>query len=196
MDSYITGKMIKELRESKKMTQQELAEKICVSDKTISKWETCKGLPDISLIEPLAKALDVSITELMKGEYIKNNNKNANMLKSNFYVCPVCGNVIYGIGDSIISCCGITLPKLETESPDDNHRIDCEIIENEYYINVQHDMTKKHYISFISYVSNDRVEIVKLYPEQNAEARFLKRGRGIIYIYCNKDGLMKINLDK
>ena len=70
----ITGKMIKELRESKKMTQQELAEKICVSDKTISKWETCKGLPDISLIEPLAKALDVSIIELMKGEYIKNNN--------------------------------------------------------------------------------------------------------------------------
>ena len=86
MDSYITGKMIKELRESKKMTQQELAEKICVSDKTISKWETCKGLPDISLIEPLAKALDVSIIELMKGEYIKNNNKNANMLKSHFYV--------------------------------------------------------------------------------------------------------------
>ena len=196
MDSYITGKMIKELRESKKMTQQELAEKICVSDKTISKWETCKGLPDISLIEPLAKALDVSIIELMKGEYIKNNNKNANMLKSSFYVCPVCGNVIYGIGDSIISRCGITLPKLEAESPDDNHRIDCEIIENEYYINVQHDMTKKHYISFIAYVSNDRVEIVKLYPEQNAEARFLKRGRGIIYIYCNKDGLMKINLDK
>ena len=42
----------------------------------------------------------------------------------------------------------------------------------------------------IKYIANDRCEIQKLYPEQNAEARFLNRGKGVIYCYCNKDGLI------
>ena len=65
-----------------------------LNDKTIGKWETGKGFPDISLIEPLAKALKVSIIELVNGEYTKNHNKSSNMLKSNFSVCPICGNII------------------------------------------------------------------------------------------------------
>lgn len=51
-------------------------------------------------------------------------------------------------------------------------------------------MNKKHYISFIAYVKANRVEIIKLYPKQNAEMRCAK-GAGIIYAYCNKDGLFK-----
>ena len=191
MNNYITGKIIKELREKGQLTQMQLAEKINVSDKTISKWETGKGLPDIALIEPLSKALKVSVIELMKGEYIINQNKSSNMLKSNFSVCPICGNIIHTMGENINSCCGINLPILEAESENEQHKINCEIIENEYYISINHDMTKDHYISFIAYVTNDRCEIQKLYPEQNAEARFLKRGTGIIYAYCNKDGLIK-----
>ena len=191
MNNYITGKIIKELRERKQLTQVELADIIGVSDKTISKWETGKGLPDISLIEPLAKALEVSIIELMNGEYITNQNKAGNMLKSNFSVCPICGNIIHTMGENINSCCGINLPILEAELENEKHTINCETIENEYYISLEHEMTKDHYISFIAYVTNNRCEIVKLYPEQNVEARFLKRGKGIIYAYCNKDGLIK-----
>ena len=191
MNNYITGKIIKELRERKQLTQVELADVIGVSDKTISKWETGKGLPDISLIEPLAKALEVSIIELMNGEYITNQNKAGNMLKSNFSVCPICGNIIHTMGENINSCCGINLPILEAELENEKHTINCETIENEYYISLEHEMTKDHYISFIAYVTNNRCEIVKLYPEQNVEARFLKRGKGIIYAYCNKDGLIK-----
>ena len=191
MNNYITGKIIKELREKEQLTQMELAEIINVSDKTISKWETGKGLPDISLIEPLAKALKVSVIELMNGEQITNQNKASNMLNSKFSVCPICGNIIHTMGENINSCCGINLPILEADIENEKHKINCEIIENEYYISINHDMTKDHYISFIAYVTNDRCEILKLYPEQNAEARFLKRGTGIIYAYCNKDGLIK-----
>lgn len=191
MNNYITGKIIKELREKQNMTQSELAEMLSISDKTISKWETGKGLPDISLIEPLSKALKVSVIELMNGECINNNNKSSNMLKSKFSVCPICGNIIHTMGENINSCCGITLPILEAEEEDNKHMIKCEQVENENYITVNHDMTKQHYISFISYVTCDRCEIVKLYPEQNAEVRFMKRGSGIIYVYCNKDGLYK-----
>ncbi len=191
MNNYITGKIIKELREKEQLTQVELANIINVSDKAISKWETGKGLPDISLIEPLSKALKVSVIELMNGEYISNKNKSSNMLKSKFSVCPICGNIIHTMGENINSCCGINLPILEAEPENEKHMINCELIENELYISIKHEMNKEHYISFIAYVTNDRCEIQKLYPEQNAEARFLKRGKGIIYVYCNKDGLIK-----
>ncbi|MBO4897888.1 MAG: helix-turn-helix domain-containing protein [Clostridia bacterium] len=191
MNNYITGKIIKELREKQNQTQAELGNIIGVSDKTVSKWETGKGLPDISLIEPLSSALKVSVIELMSGEYIINQNKSANMLKSKFSVCPICGNIIHSMGESLISCCGISLPQLDSEDENEDHKINCEYIENEYYVTVGHEMTKEHYISFIAYVTGGRCEIQKLYPEQTAEARFLKRGRGKIIVFCNKDGLFK-----
>lgn len=194
MNNYITARIIKELREREHLTQSELANIIGVSDKTVSKWETGKGLPDITLIEPLSKALKVSVIEFMQGEYIINQNKSGNMLKSKFSVCPVCGNIIHSIGQNINSCCGINLPVLEAETENEKHIINCQTIENEFYIWVNHDMTKEHYISFIAYITDDRCEIVKLYPQQNAETRFFKRGKGIIYIYCNKDGLIKKNI--
>lgn len=162
-----------------------------LNDKTIGKWENGKGFPDISLIEPLAKSLKVSIIELVNGEYTKNHNKSSNMLKSNFSVCPICGNIIYTIGENINFCCGINLPILEADLENNEHIINCDIVENEYFISIEHEINKEHYISFIAYITNDRCEIVKLYPEQNAEARYFKRGKGIIYAYCNKDGLIK-----
>ena len=194
MNNYVTGKIIKELREKQNITQSQLASIINVSDKTISKWETGKGLPDISLIEPLSSALRVSVIELMNGELITNNNKASNMLKSNFSVCPICGNIIHTMGESVNTCCGITLPVIEAEKANAEHVINHSVIEieNELFITINHEMTKDHYISFVAYITDNRCEIVKLYPEQNAEARFLNRGKGIIYAYCNKDGLFSI----
>ncbi|MBQ9849824.1 MAG: helix-turn-helix domain-containing protein [Clostridia bacterium] len=191
MDNYITGATIKRLREAKGITQTQLAEQIGVSDKAVSKWETAKGLPDITLIEPLAKALGVSVMELMSGDTVINKNISSNILRSKFYVCPVCGNVIRTTGDTVISCCGITLPPLEAEEVDEAHGITVEKVEDEHFITVSHEMTKTHFISFIAYLTSDRVQFVKFYPEGNAETRLQLRGRGYLYIYCNKHGLMK-----
>ena len=191
MNPYITGATIKRLREMKGLTQQQLAEEIGVSSKAISKWETAKGLPDISLIEPLSKALGVSVMELMSGETVINRNASSNLLLSKFYVCPVCGNIIHTTGEAVISCCGIALPPLEAEEADGEHSINIENVEDEKFITVNHEMTKKHFISFLAYVTTDRVQFVKLYPEGNAESRMQFRGRGYLYIYCNKHGLMK-----
>lgn len=188
MNTYVTSTTIKSLREKQKLTQAELAEKLGVSSKTISKWETAKGLPDISLLQPLAQALNISVIELMNGEHIVNKNISANMLRAKFYVCPVCGNVIYSIGNSVISCCGITLPALEAEIADNSHTVNIMAVEDEHFVKVEHSMNKNHYISFIAYATSDRVQIVKLYPEGNAETRFPLRGRGILYWYCNRHG--------
>ena len=191
MNTYITGSAIKQLRDKKGMTQQQLADTIGVSDKAVSKWETGRGLPDISLIEPLSKALGVSVMELMSGDAVINNNASGNMLRSKFYVCPVCGNIIHCMGDTVISCCGITLPPLEAEDTDDEHLITIEKVEDEHFITVSHPMTKQHYISFMAFVSSDRLQLVKLYPESNAETRMQLRGHGFLYICCNRHGLMK-----
>ena len=191
MDTYITGQTIKNLREKKGFTQAELADKLGVTDKAISKWETAKGLPDITLIEPLAKALSVSVMELMTGNAVVNKNISSNILRSKFYVCPLCGNIIRTTGNAVISCCGITLPPLEAEDTDDEHSITIEKVEDEKFITVNHDMTKEHFISFVAYLTLDRVQFVKFYPEGNAETRLNFRGRGYLYIYCNKHGLMK-----
>ena len=194
MDKYITGSVIRKIRESKKMTQEELAEKIYVSSKAVSKWENAQGFPDISLIEPLSKALDISVIELLSGEHIQNQNRASNMFKSKFYVCPICANIIQSVGEAVISCCGITLPPLEAEMPDTAHPIRLETVEDEYYITVDHPMTKEHYISFMAAVSDQGIQFVRLYPQGNAEARFKISRVKYIYAYCNRHGLFKVKI--
>lgn len=188
---YVTGKTIKKLREQQKITQKELAEKINVSDKTISKWETEKGLPDVAIIEDLARALGTSIAELLTGDIRMNENTTGNMKKLHFYVCPVCGNIITSVGQGSFSCCGITLPEQEPEKEDENHVIHVETVDNEYYITMKHPMTKEHYISFAAYITSGSSEIVKLYPEQDISIRFRKKGHGILCFYCNRHGMYK-----
>ncbi len=193
MNQYVTGAVIKELREKNKMTQLQLAEKLGVSDKSVSKWENSRGLPDISLLEPIAKAFRISVTELISGNIIHNANVSANILRSKFYVCPICGNVIYSMGEAAVHCHGIQLMPLETEPSDEHHMAFIERVEDEYYVRIDHSMTKEHYISFVAAVSSDDMQIVKLYPEGNAEARFKLRGVRRIFFYCNHDGLFSID---
>ena len=194
MMNYITGKVIKELREKNGLTQKNLAEMLQVSDKTVSKWENERGLPDIGIISELAEALHISVAELLAGGYIVNDNKACNMKKSVFYVCPICGNIIMSAGEGAFSCCGVKLPALEAEENVQNHAVMIQTIENEYVISMTHEMRKQHYISFAAYVSADTVQIVKLYPEQDMQARFMRKGHGVIYIYCNRHGLISIKI--
>lgn len=190
MNHYITGSTIKTLREKKQFTQAKLAAMLGVSDKAVSKWETGKGLPDITLIEPLASALGVSVIELMSGEHRENRNVAGNLLRSKFYVCPICGNILHASGNAVVSCCGVTLPPLEAENCDEAHSVTVQPVEDEHLITVNHEMTKSHFISFIAWVTTDRVQIVKLYPESDAQIRLQLRGMGRLYLYCNRHGLM------
>ncbi|MBQ5441827.1 MAG: helix-turn-helix domain-containing protein [Firmicutes bacterium] len=194
MDRYITGDVIKKLRESKKLTQEELAGKLFVTSKAISKWETGKGYPDVSLLEPLAEALGISVIELLSGNDVKNANKSANVARSKIYVCPVCGNVIHSLGDAVISCCGVILPALESEEPDEEHRIKVEVVEDEYYVTVDHPMTKDHYISFFAALSDQGVQILKLYPQGPCDGRFKINRVKYLLAYCNRHGLFRVKM--
>ena len=196
MNQYVTGAVIKKLREKHQLTQAELAKKLNISDKTVSKWETAKGYPDISLLEPIAKTFGISITELISGNAINNVNVSANVMRSKFYVCPVCGNSIHSMGEAVIQCHGIILTPCQAEETDENHKIFIERVEDEYYVRIEHDMTKQHYISFIAALSPDKLQMVKLYPEGNPEARVKVNGVKKILFYCNRDGLFSISVVK
>lgn len=196
MNQYVTGTVIKELREKHHLTQAELAKKLNVSDKTVSKWETAKGYPDLSLLEPIANVFGISIAELLSGYAVENVNVSANMLRSKFYVCPICGNIIHSMGEAVIHCHGVLLTPCQAEEIDENHKILIERVEDEFYVQVEHDMSKQHYISFIAALSSDKIQMTRLYPEGNAETRFKINGVKKILFYCNRDGLFSINISR
>lgn len=185
---------LKELRSSRGLTQEELAEALFVSRTAISKWESGKGYPDITLLEPIADAFSVSVAELLSGTTVSNSNVSANVMRSKFYVCPVCGNVIHSMGEAVIHCHGVLLQPAIPEETDENHKIFLERVEDEYFVRIEHEMSKKHYISFIAAASADRMQMVKLYPEGNAEARFKINGVKKLYFYCNRDGLFSMEI--
>ena len=189
MDRYVTGGVIRRLREKRKLTQEELAGMIHVSGKAVSKWETGAGFPDISLLEPLSEALGISVIELLSGEDIRNSNKHSDILRSEFRVCPVCQNVLFSVGEAVVSCCGVTLPPVEAEPEDEEHKISMQIIEDEIFVSVSHPMEKEHYISFIAAISDQGIMLVKLYPEGPAEARFKISRIKKICVYCNRHGM-------
>jgi len=193
MNNYVTGAAIRNLRERKGLTQEALAARIHVSAKAVSKWETGKGFPDISLLEPLAGALDISVIELLSGEDVRNRNRAFNMLRSVWYVCPACGNVIFATGEAVISCCGIVLPPLEAERADEGHPFRAEEIEDEICVSMDHPMTREHHLSFLAAVSDQGTQIVKLYPEGGAEARFKRARVRELYACCNRHGLFRLS---
>ena len=183
------GKLIYNLRKEKDMTQKQLADLMNISDKTISKWERGLGCPDVSLLPELSQLLGVNIEEILSGKIELNKIIGGNMKKLTFYVCPQCNNLMTATGDANISCCGKRLEALVAAKVNENHSLTIEPVEDELYISSFHDMKKEHYLSFVAYVTGDRVFIVKQYPEWNMQFRFHKLGHSKLYFHCSNHGL-------
>lgn len=194
MDLLKTGGLIAKLRREKGLTQKEVAEKLGVCPKTISKWETGRGFPDVVLIPKLSEIFEVDISKLIEGEMPKKKTEVGNVKRTKFYVCEKCGNILTAMGDSEIICCGRKLSPLKATQSDDAHALSIEKIEDDYYITFSHPMTKEHYISFFSYIRFDRVLTIKLYPEQDGELRFPQMRGGKLYYYCNTHGLFEAKI--
>ena len=194
MDLLKTGKLISKLRHEKGLTQKDVADRLGICSKTVSKWETGHGFPDVSLICELSKIFNVDISKLLDGEMPATKTQTGNVLKTRFYVCKECGNLLTSMGDADILCCGRKLSKLNANAPDEAHKLNLQKVEDEYYITFSHPMTKEHFISFVSYVRFDRVLTVKLYPEQEGELRFHRMRGGKMYYYCNNHGLFELKI--
>jgi DNA-binding XRE family transcriptional regulator/desulfoferrodoxin (superoxide reductase-like protein) len=188
------GNLIHTLRKEKGMTQKQLADKLNISDKTISKWERGLGCPDVSLLAELSDVLLVNIVKILAGDLTPSAMDGGNMKKVGFSVCPMCNNVLFSTSEANISCCGRILSTLITKAENDSHTMSVEEIEDDYFITINHEMTRTHFISFVAFIGYDRVLLVKLYPEQNAEVRFPKMYGSKILAYCNEHGLFECRI--
>lgn len=189
MDSSKIGSLILKLRKEKGLTQKQLAEKMNLSDRTISKWERGQGCPDISLLKQLSFLLDVNIEHILDGELTINNFVGGNMKKSTYYVCPSCYNIALSTGNATISCCGRKLEPLSPMKASKEEQLKITPVEDEWYISSDHPMNKEHYISFIAFATGDQIQIIKQYPEWALQIRLPKKKHGILLWYCTKHGL-------
>ena len=189
MDNTKIGKLIYALRNEKSMTQLQLAELMNISDKTVSKWERGLGCPDVSLLLELSNIFNVDLSEMLSGQIAVNDVHGGNMKRIKVYVCPNCGNVITALTDTSISCCGKKLLPLELKKAEITDRLTVEIIENDYYISTDHEMTGEHYISFVALMSDDTVMMRKQYPEWDMQVRIPCFAHGRLIWYCTQHGL-------
>lgn len=189
MDHTKIGKLIYTLRKEKGLTQLQLAEAMHISDKTVSKWERGLGCPDVSLLCELSKILNVDLSELLRGQLTSNDILGGSMKRIKFYVCPNCGNILTALSDTAISCCGKKLLPLELKKPNAADRLSVKIIENEFFISANHEMTKEHYISFVALITDDTLILRKQYPEWDLQARIPFFAHGQLVWYCTRHGL-------
>ena len=194
MDNKKTGELILKLRTEKSLTQKQLAELLSVSDKAVSKWERGQGLPDISLLSKLSEIFGVNIEVLLNGDIPSSAFTAGNMKKTKFYVCPICGNITICTGNAQITCCSRRLDEIIPKNPDTAHSLEISTVEDEWFVTSSHTMKKGHYISFIAFASDDRLQIIKQYPEWNLSARIPVLRHGLLLWYCTKDGLFYKNI--
>ena len=143
------------------------------------------------LLKQLADVLGISLDRLLTGILPVNTFVEGNMKKSKFYVCADCGNVVISTGNAEVSCCGRKIPPLEMKKAEPERKLHVEQIEDEWYVTAPgRSMTKEEYISFVAFLTGDSAHIVKQYPEWDMQARFKKRGHGMLVWYSGTEGLM------
>ena len=189
MDNSKVGSLIRKLRKEHGLTQLQLAEKLHISDKTVSKWERGMGCPEVSLIAELSKVFEVDLQGLLSGELRRNSILSGNLKRMKFYVCPDCGNLVTAFTNTSVFCCGRKQKEMIPVKASEPERLNVEIIDNEYFITADHEMTKEHYISFVALITSDAVMLKKQYPQWDLQARIPFFAHGRLLWYCTRHGL-------
>ena len=189
MDQIRTGRLIRQLRTDCGLTQKQLAERINVSDKAVSKWECGSGCPDVSLLTELAEVLGPDVRTLLTGEIDKNESEKGNMKDLRFYVCGECGNIITASSDAQISCCGRALSPLEAKEASETEKLKVTETDGEWYITSNHPMTKEHHIAFVAHLDDSSVTLRRCYPEWDLQLRMPLFRTGRLVWYCTECGL-------
>jgi len=189
MDCAKVGGLIRSLRLEKGMTQRALAEKLNLSDKTISKWERGLGCPDVALLAALSCLLGVDLASMLAGNLSANEADGGNMKKTKYFVCPQCGGIALCTGGAEISCCGRRLEPLEMIKAAPEEKLRVEAVEDEWYITGDHPMEKDNYIAFVAFQTGGKVELIRQYPEWNLDLRIKRRGHGQLVFYSTSLGL-------
>lgn len=176
MDNIRTGALIRRLRRELGLTQLQLAGRLGVSDKAVSKWERGLGSPEVSTLPRLSQVLGVDLARMLQGDLTPNDLVGGNMKKLNYYACPACGGLTFCTGAAEVSCCGRKLSPLTPRKSGAEERLRVEEVETDWFITSSHPMRKENYISFVAFATGDRLQVVKQYPEWDLQLRIPRRG--------------------
>lgn len=191
MDQMKTGSLIRALRTERGMTQLELARALGVTDRAVSKWERGLGCPEVSLLSGLSRLLGVPLERLLEGDMDEQEPKGGTMRNLKFYVCPQCGNLLTASGEAALSCCGRHLEALTPQTPDPDHQLQVEQVEDEWFFTAPHPMEKGHHLSFAALVTGEQLTLVRRWPEWDFQVRLPRRGHGMLYWCCTQHGLFR-----
>ena len=190
MDQQKIGRLIRRLRKERGWTQLQLAEKMHISDKTVSKWECGAGCPELSLLPELSRLFCADLEQLLAGELAQNGPQAGNMKKMRFHVCPVCGNLVLSLKDAGVSCCGKKLAALAPQKAEGPEKLRVEQVENDFFITASHPMERDHYLSFAALLTGAALVVRKTYPEWDFQVRIPVLAHGTLLWYCTRHGLL------
>lgn len=194
MEPVLLGELIRSLRHERGLTQRELAQQLCVTDKAVSKWERGSGCPDVDSLGALAQLFRVELHSLLAGTLPKQPAEGGNMKRMQFYLCPHCGNVLTAAAPADLSCCGYRLDPLRPQPAAETHLPRLQITDGDLCVSFAHEMCKEHFIRFVALITNDRMTLVRLYPEQDALLRLPYARIGTLLFACSQHGLMSADL--
>ncbi|MBR3268781.1 MAG: helix-turn-helix domain-containing protein [Oscillospiraceae bacterium] len=196
MDQIRTGGLIRQLRRNMHLTQKQLAERLCVSDKAVSKWERGNGSPDISLLSALADVLGTDVCVLLSGEMKENESEKGNMKKLKFYVCGKCGNIVTAASEASVTCCGSRLTPQEPRRAEEQEMLTVEETDGALFVSSDHSMTKEHYVSFAAFLNDSTAMIFRQYPEWNLQFTMPLYRSGRLIWYCTQCGMLYQDIQK
>ncbi len=196
MDAASCGELIRKLRKEAGLTQRELADRLCVTDKAVSKWERGMGCPDISMLGALCSELRVDIESFLNGMLPSRPKEGGNMKRMRFAICPICGNILTASASAEASCCGRKLDWLSPAPADEQHLPGMEKTDGDLCFTFPHPMTKEHHLNFAALITFDRMVYVRLYPEQAVLVRFPYVRMGTLVFGCTQHGLFGADIRK
>lgn len=142
----------------------------------------------MSMLPALTELFGINAENLLRGELDANDMVGGNMKNIQFYICEECGNLITATAESDVSCCGKKLKAAQLQKAEPEQKLSVELIDNEYYISSDHEMTKEHYITFVGLLTGDTAIIRKQYPEWDLSTRLPRLAHGKLVWHCSKHG--------
>ena len=116
------------------------------------------------------------------------------MKKMKFHICPDCENLVTSLADAAVTCCGRKLEPITPVKATEEESLSVQIIEHDFFVSSEHEMTKEHYITFVALMTADTILLKKQYPQWDLQVRIPIISHGKLIWHCSKHGLFWQNV--